>query len=380
MSSPPEGRHPGTALRTSSAYAWRILVIGALGYFVLRLLAHLMTAVVPFVVALLVTALLRPVLVFLRRRGVPRVLATLMTVLVAIIVLGGLITAVVLRAADQAPKLGDEINRLIPHLKSWLETGPLHVDKQTVNHLSKTLSGEVSKHSSAIASTAVSTGKTVIDVLTGLVLAIFVTIFLLYDGEGIWTFCTRAFPRSVRPRVDRAGREAWSTLCHYVRGTMVVAIYHGVVVSIVLLVLGVPLVLPLSVVVGLGSFVPLIGAIVFGALAVAVAGISQGLVAAIIVTAVLIIDNQVEAHVLQPFVVGRYVRIHPLAVVLALAAGALLLNVFGAIIAVPLVACINAAVRSLTGSRQAELAMDPQANDPTRTEPSASEERDLETD
>lgn len=377
MSSPTEGRYPGAVLRTASAYAWRVLVIGGLGYFALRLMSRLMTEVVPFVVALLVTALLRPVMVFLRRRGVPRGLATILTVLVAIVVLGGLIAAVVFRAVDQAPQLGDQINRLIPHVKSWLERGPLHLDTKTVNNFSQTLTNQVSKHSSAIASTAVSTGKTAIDVITGIVLAVFITVFLLYDGEGIWTFCTRAVPSTVRPRVDQAGRAAWSTLCHYVRGTLVVAIYHGVVVAIVLTALGVPLVLPLSVLVGLGSFVPLVGSIVFGALAVGVAGVTQGLVAAIIVAAVLIVDNQIEAHVLQPFVVGRYVRLHPLAVVLVLAAGAFLLNVFGAIIAVPLTACVNASVRSLLGSRQAELPMDPQGLDPTHSEPSASEERDL---
>ncbi|MGI8751601.1 MAG: AI-2E family transporter [Acidimicrobiales bacterium] len=379
MKTPRQPEYPGPVLRTTAAYSWRVLVVGALGYFVLRLLSHLLTAVVPFVVALLVTALLRPVLVFLRHRGVPRLLATVLAVLTAVVVLGGLITVVILGAANQAPQLGAEINRLIPHVKSWLETGPIHVDAKTVNNFSRTLTNTVSTHSSEVASTAFSTGKTVVDVVAGFILAIFVTIFLLYDGEGIWEFCTRAIPRTVRGRVDGAGRAAWSTLCHYVRGTLVVAVYHGVVVAIVLAALGVPLVLPLAVLVGLGSFIPLIGAVVFGLLAVGVAGLSHGLVAVIIVTAVLILDNQVEAHVLQPFVVGRYVRIHPLVVVLGLTVGALLAGVFGAIIVVPLIACINAAARSLLGSRTAELAMDPHGRDDENESPSASEERHIDT-
>ncbi|MDQ2727339.1 MAG: AI-2E family transporter [Actinomycetota bacterium] len=379
MKTPPQPEYPGPALRTAASYAWRVLVVGTLGYFALRLLSHLMTAVVPFVIALLLTALLRPVLVFLRRRGVPRLLATILAVLSAVIALGGLITVVILGAANQAPQLGAEINRLIPHVKSWLETGPFHVDAKTVNNFSKTLTDTVSTHSSQVASTAVSTGKTVVDVVTGFVLVIFVTIFLLYDGEGIWEFCTRAIPSTVRGRADGAGRAAWSTLCHYVRGTLVVAVYHGVVVAIVLAALGVPLVLPLAVLVGLGSFIPLIGAVVFGLLAIAVAGLSHGLVAVIIVAAVLILDNQVEAHVLQPFVVGRYVRIHPLVVVLGLTVGALLAGIFGAIIAVPLIACINAAARSLLGSRTPELAMDPHGRDDENDRPAASEEREIDT-
>lgn len=377
MQTPRQPDYPGPALRTAAAYSWRILVIGGLGYFVLRFLSHLMTAVVPFVVAMLVTALLRPVLVFLRRRGVPRLLATVLAVLTAVVVLGGLITVVILGAANQAPQLGDEINRLIPHVKSWLETGPLHVDAKTVNNFSQTLTNTISTHSSEVASTAVSTGKTVVDVVTGFVLAIFVTVFLLYDGEGIWEFCTRAVPAAARGRVDQAGRAAWSTLCHYVRGTLVVAVYHGTVVAIVLAALGVPLVLPLAVLVGLGSFIPLVGAVVFGLLAIAVAGLSHGVVAVIVVAAVLILDNQVEAHVLQPFVVGRYVRIHPLVVVLGLTVGALLAGIFGAIIVVPLIACINAAVRSLLGSRTPELAMDPHGRDAANDQPASSEEREI---
>ena len=125
-----------------------------------------------------------------------------------------------------------------------------------------------------------------------------------------------------------------------------VAAFHGIVIAITLTILGVPLAFPLAVLVGLGSVVPLVGAVVTGALAVGVAALSKGLVPAVIVAAVLLIDNQIEAHVLQPLVVGRYVRIHPLAVVLALTAGALLFGIFGAIVAVPLVACINSGVRA----------------------------------
>ena len=137
----------------------------------------------------------------------------------------------------------------------------------------------------------------------------------------------------------------------YVRGTLIVATFHGVVVASTLAILGVPLAFPLGVLVGLGSFVPLVGAFLTGVLAVAVAGLSKGLLAAIIVVAVLLLDNQIEAHVLQPFVVGRYVRIHPLALVLALASGAVLFGIFGAIVAVPVVACINSAIRAVLDSR-----------------------------
>ena len=370
-------RHPGVPLRMAADYAWRFLVIAAAAYVVLRVFEPLYELIIALVVALFITALLRPVLAFLRRRGVPRGLATAMSVLFAFVVVGGILAYVTSRGVDDFPALGDQINRIIPHVKNWLINGPLHVNASSVNNISNTLSKEVTKNTGVIASSALSTGKTVLTVLAGLVLAIFVTVFLLYDGEGVWEFLVRLLPRDARPRVDAAGRAAWLTLSKYIRGTLIVAAFHGVVIAITLAILGVPLVAPLALVVALGAFVPLVGAIVAGALAVAVAAITHGVVAAIVVLAVLVIDNQVEAHVLQPFVVGRYVHIHPLATVLALAAGELLLGIFGAVIAVPTVACANAAIRCLVREPEEGKAMDPAKTDSDPSLPAESLEAEL---
>ncbi len=359
---PSPGTYPGRTLRVAGDYAWRLLAVGTVGYFALRLLERLGLVVVPFLVSLLVTALLHPLLAFLRRRGMARGPATLATVLMAMVFLGGVLTLVVIRAAEQAPQLGNEVNNLIPHIKHWLITGPLRLNPTTVNNLSKNLTDAVTKNSSLIASTALSTGKTALDVLGGIALVIFSTIFLLYDGQRVWGFLIKGAPAAVRPNVDAAGQAAWKTLSDYVRGTLVVAAFHGIVILITLSILGVPLAFPLAVLVAFGSFIPLVGAVVTGVLAVGVAALSQGLVAAVIVAAVLVINNQIEAHALQPFVVGRYVRVHPLAVVLALATGGLLFGIFGAIIAVPIVACINSAVRA---ARVATVAQDqPGEGDP----------------
>lgn len=338
--------YPGPILRTAADYAWRLLVLGTVAYFGVQLLSRLSEAVIPFVVSVLVTALLHPLAQRMRRMGIGRGLATFLTMLVAVVVVGGLVTVVVVRAAQQAPELGNEINRLLPHVKRWLIEGPLKINAKTVNNLNSTISNDITKNSSAIASTALSTGKTVLSLLAGLALVIFSTIFLIYDGDRVWAFLLKAVPEPSRPVFDAAGRAAWSTISFYIRGTLIVALFHGVVVAVTLTVLGVPLAFPLAVLVALGSFVPLVGAVITGVLAVAVAGLSKGLVAAIVMTALLLLDNQVEAHVLQPFVVGRYVRIHPLAVVLSLAAAGLLFGIVGAIIAVPVVASVNSAVRA----------------------------------
>lgn len=346
-SSPSSGRQsPGPVLRTAGEYAWRLLAVGTVGYFLVQLLSKLSLVVIPFIAAILVTGLLQPVANRLRRLGMGRGLATVITMLGAVFVLGGLITEVVVRATQQAPQLGDEINRLLPQIKHWLIHGPLRINAKTVDNLNNTITNDISKNSSKIASAALSTGKTVLSFLAGLLLAVFSSIFLVYDGDRVWGFLLKGFPPGGRPAADAAGRAAWRTISQYVRGTLIVATFHGVVVAITLSLLGVPLAFPLAVLVALGSFVPLVGAFVTGALAVGVAGLSHGLVAAIVMVAVLLLDNQVEAHLLQPFVVGRYVRIHPLAVVLALAAGAILYGIVGAIVAVPVVAMVNSAVRA----------------------------------
>ena len=338
--------YPGPVLRTAGDYAWRLLAIGTVAYFGVKLLSRLSEVVIPFLVSILITSALQPLAQRLRRRGVGRGVATLLTMLTAVVVFGGLVTIVIVRATQQAPELGNEINNLLPHIKHWLINGPLKINAKTVNNLNNTISNDITKNSSAIASTALSTGKTVLSLLAGLLLAIFSTIFLTYDGDRVWAFVLKGVPGPAQPHLDAAARAAWNTISYYIRGTLLVAFFHGVVVEITLSILGVPLAFPLAVLVGLGAFVPLVGAIVTGTLAVGVAGLSKGLVAAIVMAAVLLLDGQIEAHVLQPFVVGRYVRIHPLAVVLSLAAAGLLWGIFGAVIAVPVVATLNSAVRA----------------------------------
>jgi predicted PurR-regulated permease PerM len=355
------GAHPGPVLRVSAAYAWRLLIVAVALYVVVRVLGHLRLVLIPFSLSLLLTAALRPAMSFMVKRGVPRLLATILTFLLAVIVIGGILALVVTKAVNEAPQLGDEINKLIPKVENWLVTGPLRLNRGSINNFGNALVKQVDKNSSAIASTAVSTGKTVLDVLTGLVLGVFCTIFLLYDGPRVWGWVCAGFPRAVRPRIDVAGRAAWQSLTHYVRSTLIVATFHGLVMTVVLTVMGVPLVAPLALIVAMGSFVPLVGTVVTGVLAVGVAGISQGVVAAIVVAAVLIVDNQVDAHILQPLVIGRYVHIHPLAVVLALATGTILLSVFGALIAVPFAACLNSAVQAFKsgGIHSSELLIAP---------------------
>ncbi|MDQ2791216.1 MAG: AI-2E family transporter [Actinomycetota bacterium] len=181
------------------------------------------------------------------------------------------------------------------------------------------------------------------------VLTLFITFFLLYDGERIWCWLLTPLPARQSHRVDLAGRAAWGTITGYVRGTAVIAAIHGVVIGFVVYLLGVPLALPLGVLVFIGSFIPFIGALVAGGLAVLVTFGTHGWLAALILFGVLIAESQLEVHLLQPVIVGRYVRLHPLSIGLSFAVGTVRAGIVGAIVAVPTAAVIHQAWPAIRG-------------------------------
>lgn len=211
----------------------------------------------------------------------------------------------------------------------------------------------IKENQAEITSGALTTAATLGELLTGLLLALFTLIFFLHDGDGIWRFVTRAVPRDVRQRVDVAGRRGFGSLVSYVRATAVVAIVDAVGVGVGLAIIGVPLVVPLSALVFLGAFIPIIGAVFTGAVAVLIALVTNGPIAALVVLAVLIGVMQLESHVLQPLLLGRAVKLHPLAVVLAIAGGLVTGGIAGALLAVPLLAVLNSGIRSLISDSDA---------------------------
>jgi predicted PurR-regulated permease PerM len=207
------------------------------------------------------------------------------------------------------------------------------------------------QHQSAVAGTVLSGGKIFLEVLAGLVLTLFVTFFLLKDGERIWAWLTEFLGHGARTRARGAGAAAWLALTSYVRGTVAVAAIHAVVIGSALWVLGVPLLVPLVILVFLAAFVPLVGILVAGTIAVAVTLGTRGWVAALILVAVFILENQLESHLLQPLVVGRMVRFHPLAIILVLAVGGVVGGIAGAVVAVPIAAVLFRAMPYLLGRR-----------------------------
>lgn len=341
-------------LQYAAGWCWRILVVAAAVTLLGMLARKLEIVVVPLLTSLLLAALLNPIAARLRRLRLPAGLAAIVTVLLALSVLGGVGVFVVNRAAAGYPELADQIGRLVTHTQDWLTTGPLHLDASTTSDLGGRLTNTLRSRQGQIATGALSAGRTVADIVTSVVLTFFLTLFLLYDGRRIWAWTTGLFPDSARERTDAVGDRMWHTLSGYVSGTFIVALFHGVVMGITLTIIGVPLVAPLAVLIFIGGFIPLIGAVVFGGLAVLVTLVTNGVTAAVVVLIVLVVENQIESHLLQPFVVGRHVSLHPMAIALTLASGAVIAGLPGAIFGVPLVAAVNAAAVELRPPRQAD--------------------------
>jgi len=224
---------------------------------------------------------------------------------------------------------------------------PFHVKNSNVQKFLNDIPSYLSKHKSLVEGTVVTGGKIAAQFFGGLVLMLFVTFFLIKDGERIWTWLLGALRTESAERVNRAGHAAWLAVVYYIRGTVAVAAIHAIVIGLVLSIMSVPLALPLAVLVFLAAFVPLVGLLVAGALAIVVTLATKGWVDAVILLGILIVEDQLEAHLLQPQVVGRAIRLHPLAVILSLAAGGVLAGVAGAVVAVPIVAVITRAVPEL---------------------------------
>jgi predicted PurR-regulated permease PerM len=343
---PEHTRVPGW-LQTGAAWSWRLLLLAAVLYLLSRVVGVLYIVVVPCTAALLLTALLQPLTARLRRAGLPNLAATWCTLLIAALVLGGLVMLVTNRVSADYPTLVDETRRTTMQVESWLSGPPFRINSANVQKALNDIPGYLSKHKALVEGTVVTGGKIAAEFFGGLVLMLFVMFFLIKDGERIWAWLVGALRAETAERVNRAGQAAWQVVVYYMRGTVAVAAIHAVVIGLTLYIMGVPLVIPLAVLVFLAAFVPLVGLLVAGALAIVVTLATKGWVAALILLVVLIIEDQLEGHLLQPQVVGRVIRLHPLAIILSLAIGSVLAGIAGAVVAVPIVAVITRAVPEL---------------------------------
>ncbi len=360
-----DGRVPGEAgppvsgevprwLRAAAAWAWRILLLAGALYIIARVAAVLYVVVVPCAAALLLTALLQPLAARLRRRGWPPLAATWCTLLGAIIVLAGATALATARVQAEYPALLAQLRHTTAQIQSWLSGAPFHLKTGNLDKASSAIVKYISQHQSLVEGTVVTGGRIAAEVLAGVVLTFFVTFFLIKDGRKIWVWLIhRAQPQN-KARIDQAGRSAWQAVVYYVRGTVVVAAIHAIVMGITLSVMNAPLAVPLALFMFLAAFVPLVGVLVAGGLAILVTLAANGWPEAVIVLGVLVVMNQLEGHLLQPQIVGKMVRLHPLAVILVLAVGGVVAGIAGAVVAVPITAALSRAIPELRGEDPVE--------------------------
>ena len=347
--------HP--IVRKTAAWSWRLLIILAALGALLWLVSRLEVIVVPVLLATMVTAMLLPLVDVLNRRGLPRGAAVAAVMLSSIVVVGGMLTFVVSQFIQGAPALVDQVALTITNARNSLNTGLLaHFSNGQIKNATDTAIGALKDNQAKLTSGALSTAGTITEIVTGALLMLFTLIFLLQGGRNIFAFITKVFPVHVRGRVRDAGRAGFHSLTGYVRATFLVALTDAIGIGTGLAIMGIPLALPLASLVFLGAFIPLIGAVIAGGLAVIVALIAKGWVFALVTLGLIVAVQQLESHVLQPLVMGRAVSLHPLAVVLAIAGGGVSAGIVGALLAVPLVAVLNSAIRVL-------LASDPDAEE-----------------
>jgi predicted PurR-regulated permease PerM len=333
-------------LAVAAAWSWRVLLIVAALAVLGWLVGFFAVLVLPIAIALLITALVIPAVDRLAR-VMSRGLATALVVLGVLGFVVGALTLVGQQIASGFADLADQVAEGLAEVENWLMTGPLDLNQSQLADGFARVREALSSGDTSIVQRVTEVGTTVGHVVAGFFLVLFSTYFFLYQGKDIWAWVVRLFPRGARRPTDGAGRAAWVSLTAFVRATVVVALVDAVGITIAALVLRVPLALPIGVLVFLSSFIPIVGATLSGAVAVLVALVAHGPLIALFMLAAVIVVQQLESHVLQPFLLGRAVRLHPLAVIFAIAAGALAAGIAGALVAVPLVATLNTAVSHL---------------------------------
>jgi predicted PurR-regulated permease PerM len=336
-------------LRNAASWCWRLLLVAAVLYLAFKIADALRLFVIPLIAALLLCALLQPLTALLRRAGLPGLAATWCTVLLTIAVLGGIGLLIANRVQADYPALASELRRTIREVQNYLSGPPFRLKGVRLNQLSSKVLSYLAKHRAVVTGAVVTGGRYAIEVLTGFILTVFITFFLLKDGRKIWTWLTSGLRPQARERARRAGDAGWQALVAYVRGTTVVAAIHAVFIGLALWLIGVPLAVPLTMLVFLAAYIPLVGILVVGALAIVITLATKGWIAAVILLAVFLAENQIESHLLQPLVVGRIVRLHPLAIIVVLAIGGIVAGIPGAIVAVPAAAVISYAWPYLRG-------------------------------
>lgn len=329
--------------------AWWSLcfLIIALGLVVLIwLLNEISLVTITMTLAIMICALLQPIVGLLRRFGVPKPIAVLVVFVGGIGVISFLTWFVISQIAYNKDSLLTQLGSAADGIRHWLITGPLKMKATEADKYTTNLAATLNEHGVGIDS-AVQTASSAVGVLSGGVLCLFATLFLLLDNGSMWKWVVRLFPRHTRPHMIEAGIAAWSTLTAYMRSLVLLAALNALAMVPFMMWAGLPLVIPLAVLLFLGSLIPMVGVLVAGAVMCLIAFVTKGVTTAIVMAIVLTVVIQLFGNLLNPIILGKAVSIHPLVILAGVTGGTLLAGMFGAFVGVPLIAVINNAVHAM---------------------------------
>ncbi len=337
-------------LRLAAGVAWRVLVVVAAIVLLAFIVARLRILFLPAFVALLLTTQLSPLVDRLTRRGIPRWLSALASLILGVGVVVAIVAAVVGTVVGDFDRLEVDFEGGLAEVGDFL-VNQLDVPREDVDNAIDDLLNTVRDNSSTILGGLFTGASLALEITAGALLTVVMLFFFLKDGASIWSWLLRLMPAGRRPDADAIGRRTWDVLSAYFRGTFAVALFDGIFIGIALLIIGVPLVLPLAILTFFGGFVPILGAVAAGIVAILVALVAEGLTEAILVALAVLAVQQLEGNVIAPLLVGRQLRLHPMVVILAVATGGIVWGILGAAIAVPLVAVLTGLVTYLAGPR-----------------------------
>lgn len=347
---PPEVSEIPIGVRRSAAWSWRLLLVVACAAVVLRGVSHVMAIVVPVLVAILLAALLGPLVTLLARHTVlGRGAASAIALLGLVLVVVGMSTFVGQQLMLEFTVIQAQAIHGFEQL-AHVATTSLHLDQPTLQRAQTELLARLQANSDALIQGAMTGVEKLGTALTGLVICLFTLFFLLKDGEAIWRWCVGLLPEPARLPTHEAFRRGWKALAAYVRTQILVATINGLGIGIGVAALGLGMyAVPIVLIVFLFSFIPLLGAVVSGAIAALLVLVLKGWVMALVMIGIVLLVHFIEADILHPFLMGWAVRLHPLGVFLGVALGAETLGVVGALIAIPLAAFLNATLLQAAG-------------------------------
>ncbi len=357
----PSLRRPTLEEAANWSLRWLLVVaaVAVAGFVLLRL----RLVVVPVLGAILLSTLLVPPVQWLQDRGVPRLVATWLVLVVVAAGTAALVALLAPRVAEQVGEMGSSLGQGVDDIERWLTDGPLRLSSEQVDRYVDWVTEWSRQNAGAIGGGLLSGAQVAVEIVAGALLALVLTFFFVKDGDRISGWIVDHVPERDRPLGRALGRRAWTTLGAYLRGSAIVGVVDAVGIGIGLLVIGVPLVLPLVLLTFVAAFFPIVGATVAGLVAALVALVSGGIVDALLVGAVVLVVQQIESNILEPLVMGRALRLHPVVILVVLPAGAVVAGLLGAFLAVPLTA-VGVAVANELG--QHGDGREPEAAEPGR--------------